>query len=253
MNAKRIIPCLDVKDGKVVKGVNFINFADVGDPVALAKYYNDEKADELVFLDITASAEGRNIMVDLVRRTAEQVFIPITIGGGLRTIDDIINIISVGADKVSINSAAIKNPDLIDAAADRFGRRCTVVAIDAKKREGSDGYDIYLNGGRENTGKDAVEWAAEVERRGAGEILVTSMDCDGTKSGYDITLTKQIAKSVNIPVIASGGAGNMAHFYDVLTDGEADAALAASLFHFKEINIKELKQYLAEKGVAINL
>ena len=252
MHTKRIIPCLDVNNGRVVKGVNFVNLRDAGDPVEIAAFYNKSMADELVFLDITASSDARSIMLDVVRRTAEQIFIPLTVGGGIRTIEDFRAILSAGADKISVNSAALKRPELITEAAEKFGSQCVVVAIDAKRREGG-GFDVYLNGGRVNTHKDAVEWAKEVERLGAGEILLTSMDCDGVKNGYDIELTKAIASAVRIPVIASGGAGSMEHFYDALTQGEADAALAASLFHFREMDIKDLKQYLREKDVPVRL
>ncbi len=252
MHTKRIIPCLDVNNGRVVKGVNFVNLRDAGDPVEIASFYNKSMADEIVFLDITASSDARNIMLDVVRRTAEQIFIPLTVGGGIRTIEDFRMILSAGADKISVNSAALKRPELIKEAAEKFGSQCVVVAIDAKRREGG-GFDVYLNGGRVNTGKDAIEWAKEAESLGAGEILLTSMDCDGVKNGYDIELTKAIASAVRIPVIASGGAGTMEHFYDALTEGEADAALAASLFHFREMDIKDLKQYLKEKGVPVRL
>ena len=252
MHTKRIIPCLDVKNGRVVKGVNFVNLKDAGDPVEIASYYNQSMADELVFLDITASSDARDIMLDVVKRTAEQVFVPLTVGGGIRTIEDFRKILSAGADKISVNSAALKRPEMIKQAAEKFGNQCVVVAIDAKARpEG--GFDVYLNGGRVNTGRDALEWALEAEDLGAGEILLTSMDCDGVKNGYDIALTKAIASKVKIPVIASGGAGKKQHFYDVLTEGEADAALAASLFHFRELEIRELKQYLNEKGIAVRI
>ncbi len=243
MHTKRIIPCLDVNNGRVVKGVNFVNLKDAGDPVEIAAFYNKSMADELVFLEITASSDVRGIMLDVVRKTAEQVFIPLTVGGGIRTIDDFRTILSAGADKISVNSAAVKRPALIEEAARRFGSQCVVVAIDAKRRDGG-GFDVYLNGGRVNTGKDAVEWAKEAESLGAGEILLTSMDCDGVKNGYDIELTKAVSQSVKIPVIASGGAGNMEHFYEAFTEGGADAALAASLFHFKEMEIMDLKKYL---------
>jgi len=252
MHTKRIIPCLDVNNGRVVKGVNFVNLRDAGDPVEIARFYNESMADELVFLDITASSDDRSIMLDVVRRTAEQVFIPLTVGGGIRTIEDFRKILSAGADKISVNSAALKRPELIKEAAEKFGSQCVVVAIDAKRREGG-GFDVYLNGGRVNTGKDAVEWAKEAERLGAGEILLTSMDCDGVKNGYDIELTKAISSAVRIPVIASGGAGKMEHFYDALTEGRADAALAASLFHFREMDIKDLKKYLDEKDVPVRI
>ena len=226
MHTKRIIPCLDVNNGRVVKGVNFVNLRDAGDPVEIASYYNKSMADEIVFLDITASSDARNIMLDVVRRTAEQIFIPLTVGGGIRTIEDFRMILSAGADKISVNSAALKRPELIKEASEKFGSQCVVVAIDAKRRDGG-GFDVYLNGGRVNTGKDAIEWAKEAEALGAGEILLTSMDCDGVKEGYDIELTKAISEAVRIPVIASGGAGKMEHFYDALTEGGADAALAA--------------------------
>ena len=252
MHTKRIIPCLDVNKGRVVKGINFVNFRDAGDPVEAAKFYNDSLADELVFLDITASSDDRSIMLDVVKRTAEQVFIPLTVGGGIRSIEDFRKILSAGADKISVNSAAVKRPELINEAAERFGSQCVVVAIDAKRREGG-GFDVYLNGGRVNTGIDAVEWAKEAFERGAGEILLTSMDCDGVKNGYDIELTKAVSSAVNIPVIASGGAGKMEHFYDALTEGGADAALAASLFHFREMEITDLKKYLKGRDVSVRL
>ena len=252
MHTKRIIPCLDVNKGRVVKGVNFVNLRDAGDPVEIAKFYNESMADELVFLDITASSDDRGIMLDVVRRTAEQIFIPLTVGGGIRTIEDFRKILSAGADKISVNSAALKRPELITEAAEKFGSQGVVVAIDAKRRNGG-GFDVYLNGGRVNTGKDAVEWAKEAEKLGAGEILLTSMDCDGVKNGYDIELTKAISSAVRIPVIASGGAGKEEHFYDALTEGGADAALAASLFHFRELEIKDLKKYLKRKGVPVRL
>lgn len=252
MHTKRIIPCLDVKHGRVVKGINFVDLKDAGDPVEIAALYNKSGADELVFLDITASSDARNIMLDMVKRTAEQVFIPLTVGGGIRTIEDFREILSAGADKISINSAALKRPELINEAAEKFGNQCVVIAIDAKHR-GNGGFDVYLNGGRVNTKKDALQWAKEAEARGAGEILLTSMDCDGVKNGYDIELTKLIASNVKIPVIASGGAGAKEHFYDVLTQGEADAALAASLFHFRELEINDLKKYLKEKNVPVRL
>ncbi len=248
MHTKRIIPCLDVRDGRVVKGVNFVNIRDAGDPVEIASYYDKAGADELTFLDITASSDARGIMLDVVSRVAEQVFIPFTVGGGIRTVEDFREILKAGADKISVNSAALKRPQLISEAADRFGSQCVVVAIDAKRRIGG-GWDVYLNGGRVNTGKDAVEWAIEANRLGAGEILLTSMDCDGTKNGYDIELTRAVSESVNIPVIASGGAGTMEHFYEAFTDGKADAVLAASLFHFREMEIRELKAYLQGKGI----
>lgn len=252
MHTKRIIPCLDVNNGRVVKGVNFVNLKDAGDPVEVASMYNRSMADEIVFLDITASSDARNIMLDVVRRTAEQVFIPLTVGGGIRTVDDFRAILSAGADKISVNSAALKRPELINEAAEKFGNQCVVVAIDAKRRENG-GFDVFLNGGRINTGKDAIEWAVEVEKRGAGEILLTSMDCDGTKAGYDIELTRAISSAVDIPVIASGGAGNMEHFAEALTDGGAEAALAASLFHYRELDIMDLKKYLASKDIPVRL
>jgi cyclase len=252
MHTKRIIPCLDVCNGRVVKGVNFVNLRDAGDPVEIASYYNKSLADEIVFLDITASSDARSIMLDVVRKTAEQVFIPLTVGGGIRTIEDFRMILSAGADKISVNSAALKRPELINEAAERFGNQCVVVAIDAKSR-GDGGFDVYLNGGRVNTGKDAVEWAVEAEKRGAGEILLTSMDCDGTKAGYDIALTKAISSAVQIPVIASGGAGKPEHFAQALTEGGAEAALAASLFHYRELDILELKEYLAEQNIPVRL
>jgi len=253
MHTKRIIPCLDVRGGRVVKGVNFVNIRDAGDPVEIASFYDKAGADELTFLDITASSDARNIMIDVVRRVAEQVFIPFTVGGGIRTTDDFREILKAGADKVSVNSAALKRPELISEAADRFGSQCVVAAIDAKKREDGSGWDVYLNGGRVNTGRDAVEWAAEAARLGAGEILLTSMDCDGTKNGYDIELTRSVSEAVKIPVIASGGAGTMEHFYEALTDGKADAVLAASLFHFREMEIRDLKAFLKEKGIEVRL
>ena len=253
MHTKRIIPCLDVNNGRVVKGVNFVNLVDAGDPVEIAAAYNEAMADEIVFLDITASSDDRRIMIDVLAKTAEKVFIPLTVGGGIRSIDDFRNILSAGADKISVNSAALKRPELITEAAERFGNQCVVVAIDAKKRKDNTGWDVYLNGGRVNTGKDAVQWAIEAEKRGAGEILLTSMDCDGTKAGYDLELTKAISQAVSIPVIASGGAGTMEHFYEALTEGGADAALAASLFHFKEMEIKDLKEYLKRKNVPVRI
>ena len=252
MHTKRIIPCLDVNNGRVVKGVNFVNLRDAGDPVEVAAMYNKSLADEIVFLDITASSDARSIMLDVVARTAEQVFIPLTVGGGIRTVEDFRAILSAGADKISVNSAALKRPELINEAAEKFGNQCVVVAIDAKRRD-DNGFDVYLNGGRVNTGKDAVEWAVEAEKRGAGEILLTSMDCDGTKAGYDIKLTRAISDAVSIPVIASGGAGTMEHFAEALTDGGAEAALAASLFHYKEMEIIDLKKYLAEKNIPVRL
>ena len=279
MHTKRIIPCLDVKAGRVVKGVNFVNLIDAGDPVEIAAAYDKAGADELVFLDITASSDARNIMIDMVRKVAEKVFIPFTVGGGIRTVDDFKAILSApsrkialksftvgggirtvddfkailreGADKISINSSAINTPDLINDAADKFGSQCVVVAIDAKRRADGSGWNVYKNGGRIDVGLDAVEWAMEANRRGAGEILLTSMDCDGTKAGYDNELTRIIAENVDIPVIASGGAGNKEHFYDTLTEGKADAALAASLFHFNELKISDLKEYLDQRGISV--
>ena len=251
MLTKRIIPCLDVHDGRVVKGVNFVNLQDAGDPVEIAKAYDKAGADELVFLDITASSDNRNTVVDMVRKVAEQVFIPFTVGGGIRTVDDFKQLLREGADKISINSSAINNPQLISEAALKFGSQCVVVAIDAKRRADGSGWNIYKNGGRIDMGIDAIEWAKRVTKLGAGEILLTSMDCDGTKAGYDIELTQAVASAVTIPVIASGGAGVREHFYDALTKGQADAALAASLFHFKELEIKEVKQYLQNKGLSI--
>lgn len=253
MHTKRIIPCLDVKDGRVVKGVNFVDLIDAGDPVACGRAYDEAGADELVFLDITASSDKRNIVADMVRRVAETVFIPFTVGGGIRTVDDFKAILREGADKVSVNSAAIDNPTLISEAADKFGSQCVVVAIDAKRRADGNGWTIYKHGGRLDMGIDAVEWAAECAHLGAGEILLTSMDCDGTKAGYDIELTRAISKEVSIPVIASGGAGSKEHFYDALTEGQAEAALAASLFHFKELEISEVKEYLRNRGVSVRL
>lgn len=252
MLAKRIIPCLDINKGRVVKGVNFVNLVDAGDPVEVAKTYNAMRADEIVFLDITASHEGRATMYDVISKAAEQVFIPLTVGGGISSVEHFRNLLNLGADKISVNSAAVRNPDLITDAAMKFGRQCVVVAIDAKRND-KGSFDVYLNGGRINTGKDAIDWAIEAERRGAGEILLTSMDCDGTKAGYDIELTKRVAEAVGIPVIASGGAGNMQHFKDVLNDGKADAALAASLFHFGELAIADLKNYLALSGVPVRM
>lgn len=253
MHTMRIIPCLDVNNGRVVKGVNFVNLTDAGDPVEIAAAYDAAGADELVFLDITASSDGRNTVVDMVRKVAEKVFIPFTVGGGIRTVDDFRAILREGADKVSVNSAAIKRPELIKEAAEIFGSQCVVVAIDAKRREPFDGWNIYLNGGRVDTGIDAVEWAKKAESLGAGEILLTSMDCDGTKNGYDIELTRQISEAVSIPVIASGGAGKLEHFKDAVTEGKADAVLAASLFHFKELEIKEVKEYLQKEGISVRL
>lgn len=251
MHTKRIIPCLDVTGGRVVKGINFVNLRDAGDPVEVAKAYDKAGADELVFLDITASSDARNIVIDMVRRVAETVFIPFTVGGGIRTVEDFKAILREGADKISINSSAINTPELICDAADKFGSQCVVVAIDAKKRQDGSGWNVFKNGGRIDVGMDAVEWAVKAEQMGAGEILLTSMDCDGTKAGYDIELTKIISENVSIPVIASGGAGIKEHFYDALTIGKADAALAASLFHYKELEIEELKDYLQKKDVPV--
>ncbi|MGN0245145.1 MAG: imidazole glycerol phosphate synthase subunit HisF [Lachnospiraceae bacterium] len=253
MHTKRIIPCLDVNGGRVVKGVNFVNLIDAGDPVAIAEAYDKAGADELVFLDITASSDSRNTVVDMVRKVAERVFIPFTVGGGIRTVDDFKAILREGADKVSVNSAAIMNPTLISEAADKFGSQCVVVAIDAKRNPDGKSWNIYKNGGRIDMGIDAVEWAIKADKLGAGEILLTSMDCDGTKAGYDIELTRMISENVSIPVIASGGAGNLEHFKDALTTGKADAALAASLFHFKELEIKEVKNYLRQEGISVRL
>ncbi|HJA72589.1 MAG TPA: imidazole glycerol phosphate synthase subunit HisF [Candidatus Lachnoclostridium stercoravium] len=253
MFTKRIIPCLDVHDGRVVKGVNFVNLRDAGDPVEIARAYDQAGADELVFLDITASSDNRNTVVDMVRRVAEQVFIPFTVGGGIRTVEDFRLLLREGADKISINSSAINRPELISEAADKFGRQCVVVAIDARRREDGGGWNVYKNGGRIDTGLDAVEWAIKADRLGAGEILLTSMDCDGTKAGYDNELNAVIAENVSVPVIASGGAGTKEHFYDALTEGKADAALAASLFHYKELEIRELKEYLRGRGISVRL
>jgi len=251
---KRIIPCLDVHAGRVVKGVNFVNLRDAGDPVEIAKAYDKAGADEVTFLDITASSDNRATVVDMVRQVAANVFIPFTVGGGIRTVDDFRLLLREGADKISVNSAAIMNPSLISEAADKFGSQCVVVAIDARRRtDGSEGWTVYKNGGRIDMGLDAVEWAAKAEQLGAGEILLTSMDCDGTKNGYDIELTRAISDTVGIPVIASGGAGTMEHFREALTEGGADAALAASLFHYKELEIREVKQYLRENGVAVRM
>ena len=252
MHTKRIVPCLDVHNGRVVKGVNFVDLKDAGNPVEIGKAYDKAGADELVFLDITASSDARSTVVDMVRRVAETVFIPFTVGGGIRTVEDFKALLREGADKISINSSAINTPELISEAADKFGSQCVVVAIDAKRR-GDGGWNIYKNGGRIDVGIDAVEWAARVEKLGAGEILLTSMDCDGTKAGYDLELTRAIAEMVNIPVIASGGAGTMEHFYEALTEGKADAALAASLFHYKELEIRQVKEYLRDKGVPVRL
>lgn len=251
MYTKRIIPCLDVHDGRVVKGVNFVNLRDAGDPVEIAKAYGEAGADELVFLDITASSDARNTVVNMVRKVAETIFIPFTVGGGIRTVDDFKLILREGADKVSVNSAAIMNPNLISEAADKFGSQCVVLAIDARRREDGTGWNIYKNGGRVDMGIDAVEWAIKGCQLGAGEILLTSMDADGTKAGFDMELTRIISENVSVPVIASGGAGSKQHFLDVLTEGKADAALAASLFHYKELEISELKNYLHENGVSV--
>lgn len=253
MLAKRILPCLDVNNGRVVKGVNFVDLKDAGDPVELAKVYNDAGADELVFLDITATHEGRDTIIDVVYRTAEQVFIPLTVGGGIKTLDNVKNLLRAGADKVSINSTAVNNPNFINQASDRFGVQCIVVAIDARRRNDpqNPGWDVYVRGGRENTGIDALQWAEEVTNRGAGELLVTSMDADGTKAGYDLELTRAIAQTVEIPVIASGGAGNNLHIYEALTDGSAQAALLASLLHYGELTVAEIKDFLRIRHVNV--
>ena len=253
MFTKRIIPCLDVNNGRVVKGVNFVNLRDAGDPVAVAAAYDKAGADEVVFLDITASSDARNTVVDMVRRVAETVFIPFTVGGGIRTVEDFKVLLREGADKISVNSAAIMRPELISEAADKFGSQCVVVAIDAKRRADGSGWNIYKNGGRVDMGIDAVEWGMKVCELGAGEILLTSMDCDGTKAGYDIELTRTIAENVSVPVIASGGAGTLEHFREALTDGKADAALAASLFHYKELEIRQVKEYLRDNGISVRL
>jgi len=253
MLTKRIIPCLDVNNGRVVKGINFVNLKDAGDPVEVGAAYSRAGADELVFLDITASNERRATVVDMVREVAKKVFIPFTVGGGIRTIDDFRAVLREGADKIAVNSAAIERPELIAEAADKFGSQCVVLAMDAKRREDGSGWNIYKYGGRIDVGLDAIEWVKKAVALGAGEILVTSMDCDGTKNGYDIELTRQIAEAVSVPVIASGGAGTMDHFYDALTIGKADAALAASLFHYKEMEIMDLKRYLKEKGLSIRI
>ncbi|GAB4228290.1 MAG: imidazole glycerol phosphate synthase subunit HisF [Elainellaceae cyanobacterium] len=253
MLAKRILPCLDVKAGRVVKGVNFVDLRDAGDPVELAQVYNDAGADELVFLDITATHEDRDIIVDVVYRTAEQVFIPLTVGGGIQSLETIKKLLRAGADKISINSAAVRDPDFVNRASDRFGNQCIVVAIDARRRSdpANSGWDVYVRGGRENTGIDAITWAKEVEERGAGELLVTSMDADGTQEGYDLELTRTIAEQVEIPVIASGGAGNCHHIYQALTEGRAEAALLASLLHYGQLTVTEIKQHLAEHRVPV--
>jgi imidazole glycerol-phosphate synthase subunit HisF len=253
MLAKRILPCLDVKAGRVVKGVNFVNLQDAGDPVELAQVYNDAGADELVFLDITATHEERGIIFDVVYRTAERVFIPLTVGGGIQSLETIKNLLRAGADKVSINSAAVRDPQLIDRASDRFGNQCIVVAIDARRRTdpANPGWDVYVRGGRENTGKDAIAWAQDVERRGAGELLVTSMDADGTQAGYDLELTRTISDRVQIPVIASGGAGNCQHIYEAVTEGKAEAALLASLLHYGQLSVEQIKGYLADRQISV--
>ena len=253
MLTKRVIPCLDVKDGRVVKGINFIDLKDAGDPVAVASAYDKAGADELVFLDITATSDQRDTVLDMVRRVAEQVFIPFTVGGGIRTVDDFNAILREGADRISVNSAAIDRPELISEAAMKFGSQCVVVAIDAKMRDDKSGWNIFKAGGRIDTGIDAVEWAAKVEKLGAGEILLTSMDCDGTKAGYDILLTKAITDTVGIPVIASGGAGELSHFYDAIADGGAEAVLAASLFHYNELSIRQVKEYLRDRGIPVRM
>ena len=253
MFTKRIIPCLDVHNGRVVKGVNFVNLQDAGDPVEIAAAYDAAGADELVFLDITASSDGRETVVDMVRKVASKVFIPFTVGGGIRTVDDFKMLLREGADKISVNSSAIDRPALISEAAEKFGSQCVVVAIDAKRRADGSGFNIYKHGGRLDMGIDAVEWAMKAEKLGAGEILLTSMDGDGTKAGYDLELTRQIAENVKIPVIASGGAGKLEHFKEALTVGKADAALAASLFHFKELEIRQVKEYLRNEGVSVRL
>ena len=253
MHTKRIIPCLDIKDGRVVKGVNFVNLRDAGAPAEVAAAYDKAGADEVVFLDITASSDNRNTQLEWVREVASKLFIPFTVGGGVRTVDDFKAILREGADKIAINSAAIMNPQLISDAAEKFGSQCVVVAIDAKRREDGSGWNIYKNGGRIDMGIDAVEWAVKAEQMGAGEILLTSMDGDGTKEGYDIELTRAVAERVSIPVIASGGAGKLEHFYEALVDAKAEAVLAASLFHFKELEIREVKEYLRDKGVSVRL
>ena len=255
MLAKRILPCLDVNAGRVVKGVNFVNLQDAGDPVELARVYDQAGADELVFLDITATHEDRDIIVDVVYRTAEQVFIPLTVGGGIQTLENIKSLLRAGADKVSINSAAVRQPDFVNRASDRFGKQCIVVAIDARRRKdlSNPGWDVYVRGGRENTGLDAIAWAKEVESRGAGELLVTSMDADGTQAGYDLELTRTIAQQVEIPVIASGGAGNCQHIYEALTQGSAEAALLASLLHYGQLTVSEVKGYLQQHEVPVRL
>ncbi len=253
MHTIRVIPCLDVNNARVVKGVNFVNLRDAGDPVECALAYDKAGADEVVFLDITASSDGRDTVVDMVREVAKKLFIPFTVGGGIRTVDDFKVLLREGADKVAVNSAAIKRPELIAEAAEKFGSQCVVVAIDAKRRDPFDGWNIYLNGGRVDTGIDALEWAKKAESLGAGEILLTSMDCDGTKEGFDVELTRTIADAVNIPVIASGGAGKLEHFVEAVKEGHADAVLAASLFHFKELEIKEVKQYMRDNGIDVRM
>lgn len=253
MHTKRIIPCLDVHNGRVVKGVNFVNLQDAGDPVEIGEAYDKAGADELVFLDITASSDNRNTVVDMVRKVAEKVFIPFTVGGGIRSVEDFKVLLREGADKISINSSAINRPELISEAADKFGSQCVVVAMDAKRRPDGSGWNIYKNGGRVDVGIDALSWAEKVTRLGAGEILLTSMDCDGMKTGYDIELTRKVADLVPVPVIASGGAGTLGHFYDAVTEGGAEAVLAASLFHYKELEIREVKAFLRAKGVSVRL
>lgn len=253
MYTKRIIPCLDVNGGRVVKGVNFVNLRDAGDPVEIAAAYDRAGADEVVFLDITASSDARKTVVDMVRKVAERVFIPFTVGGGIRTVEDFRELLREGADKISVNSAAIDRPELINEAADKFGSQCVVLAVDAKRRGDGSGWNIYKHGGRIDMGIDVIEWVVEAEKRGAGEILLTSMDCDGTKAGYDIELTRQVAEAVSVPVIASGGAGKPEHFYEALTVGKAEAALAASLFHYKELEIRQVKEYLAGRNVPVRL
>lgn len=252
MHTKRIIPCLDVKDGRVVKGTNFVSLRDAGDPVELAKLYDGEIADELVFLDITASSDERNTMVEVVERTAAEVFIPFTVGGGIRTVEDIRRMLQAGADKVSLNTAAVKNRELLAEGARCFGRQCIVLAVDAR-RTGPDKWEVYINGGRTPTGMDVLDWVKEATALGAGEILLTSMDKDGTKDGYDIPLTRAVAEAVDVPVIASGGAGELEHFYDVLTEGKADAVLAASVFHFRQFSVRQVKEYLRSRGVEVRL
>ena len=253
MLTKRIIPCLDVNMGRVVKGINFVNLKDVGDPVEIAEFYNREGADELVFLDITATSDARKIMIDVVARTAEKVFIPLTVGGGIRNLNDFKEILRAGADKVSVNSAAVSDPELVTKAAEKFGSQCVVAAIDGKMRNDKSGWNVYISGGRIDTGMDAVEWAAKVQKLGAGEILLTSMDADGTKNGYDLNFTKAVAESVNIPVIASGGCGKIEDFYNVFTKGSADAALSASIFHYRETTIASVKEYLTNRGIKIRM